>query len=186
MVFVAKGNEILGKKKKKTLPNDVVHEILLRLPIKSLMRFKCVDRSWNVLLKTPSFVTMHTLMQREERLMIFNHQVRNPRCHQTMKRCIDIKLVSSNESHQVQHLKCPSSFQNNPSSLELSGFHPLGLHKGVFCLYGSYTKTKWHEAGDPVHHFNVVINCNKKYCYVYRYVESIASLTSSSNSKVGY
>jgi F-box interacting protein len=38
------------------LGEDLEEEILIRLPAKSLMRFKCVQRSWNNLFKTPLFV----------------------------------------------------------------------------------------------------------------------------------
>jgi len=38
-----------------SLTEDLPIEILSRLPVKLLMRFKCVQRSWNILFKTPSF-----------------------------------------------------------------------------------------------------------------------------------
>lgn len=41
------------------LPDEVVEEILLRLPPKSLMRFKCVCKSWNTLISDPSFADKH-------------------------------------------------------------------------------------------------------------------------------
>lgn len=41
------------------LPKDVVREILLRLPPESLIRFKCVKRSWNELISDPAFVAEH-------------------------------------------------------------------------------------------------------------------------------
>ena len=40
-------------------PEELVADILARLPPKSLMRFKCVQQSWNALFKTRSFVTEH-------------------------------------------------------------------------------------------------------------------------------
>ena len=39
------------------LPEDLAMEILPRLPVKSLVRFKCVAKSWKTLFKTPSFVS---------------------------------------------------------------------------------------------------------------------------------
>ncbi|KAG9156015.1 hypothetical protein Leryth_012092 [Lithospermum erythrorhizon] len=38
---------------------DVAIEILLRLPVKSLHRFRCVCRTWNDLIKSPEFISMH-------------------------------------------------------------------------------------------------------------------------------
>ncbi|XP_059635036.1 F-box protein CPR1-like [Cornus florida] len=43
----------------KSLPNDVVMDILSRLPVKSLVRFKCVSKSWLTLFTDPYFVKMH-------------------------------------------------------------------------------------------------------------------------------
>ncbi|KAK7258945.1 hypothetical protein RIF29_24537 [Crotalaria pallida] len=65
------------KKMESSLPEDLVHdEILVRLPTRSLMRFKCVDPSWNALFNTDTFLMRHTLMQmREERNMIFDKLV---------------------------------------------------------------------------------------------------------------
>ncbi|XP_061344288.1 F-box/kelch-repeat protein At3g23880-like [Gastrolobium bilobum] len=60
----------MEKKKKKTnltqtltltltLPDDVIEEILLRLPVKSLVRFKCVCKSWFSLISKPQFAKSH-------------------------------------------------------------------------------------------------------------------------------
>ncbi|KAK7261466.1 hypothetical protein RIF29_27779 [Crotalaria pallida] len=46
--------------------DDLVNEILARLPVKSLLRFKCVDRSWDSLLKTPNFITKHLKLHKEK------------------------------------------------------------------------------------------------------------------------
>jgi F-box interacting protein len=41
------------------LPEDLSMEILSRLPVKSLMRCKCVSKSWYALVTNPSFITKH-------------------------------------------------------------------------------------------------------------------------------
>jgi len=48
-----------------SLNEDLQIEILVRLPRKSMMRFKCVQRSWNILFKTPSFVNKMMLHNSE-------------------------------------------------------------------------------------------------------------------------
>ncbi|XP_059630531.1 F-box protein At5g62510-like [Cornus florida] len=50
-----------GKKQKQPpplpiLPNDIIYEILLLLPNKSLARFRCVCREWNNLLTSSNFL----------------------------------------------------------------------------------------------------------------------------------
>ncbi|KAE9591449.1 hypothetical protein Lal_00038821 [Lupinus albus] len=41
------------------LPDDLVLEILLKLPVKSLLRFNSVCKSWNSIIFTPNFVKKH-------------------------------------------------------------------------------------------------------------------------------
>ncbi|XP_061367262.1 F-box/kelch-repeat protein At3g23880-like [Gastrolobium bilobum] len=44
---------------RKLLHWDVIQEILLRLPVKSLIRFKCVCKSWHSLISDPHFAKSH-------------------------------------------------------------------------------------------------------------------------------
>ncbi|KAL3735758.1 hypothetical protein ACJRO7_024825 [Eucalyptus globulus] len=41
------------------LPHDVAVEILKRLPARSLLRFRCVSRSWRSTIDDPRFVALH-------------------------------------------------------------------------------------------------------------------------------
>ncbi|WMV59182.1 hypothetical protein MTR67_052567 [Solanum verrucosum] len=40
-------------------PEDLIREILLRLPVKSLLRFKRICKNWYTLIKNPSFIREH-------------------------------------------------------------------------------------------------------------------------------
>lgn len=42
-----------------SFPLVIITDILLQLPIKSIVRFKCVSKSWLVLIKSSEFVTAH-------------------------------------------------------------------------------------------------------------------------------
>ncbi|KAK6792911.1 hypothetical protein RDI58_011992 [Solanum bulbocastanum] len=54
-------------------PKDIVNEILLRCPIKSLLRFKCACKNWNALIKTPKFIQQHLKKNRSPlQLLIYN------------------------------------------------------------------------------------------------------------------
>src|ERR1044072_3199964 len=42
------------------LPEELIVEILLRVPARSLLRFRCVCKSWKTLISNPQFVKDHT------------------------------------------------------------------------------------------------------------------------------
>jgi F-box interacting protein len=44
----------------KQLPQDLQIDILVRLPVKSLLRFQCVSKSWESLIRSSGFISMHT------------------------------------------------------------------------------------------------------------------------------
>ncbi|KAJ6910166.1 hypothetical protein NC652_020994 [Populus alba x Populus x berolinensis] len=41
------------------LPLDIIINILCFLPAKTLVRFKCVSKSWQSLIDSPQFITLH-------------------------------------------------------------------------------------------------------------------------------
>ncbi|TQD90885.1 hypothetical protein C1H46_023564 [Malus baccata] len=49
------------------IPTDIIClQILPRLPSKSLMRFKCVCKSWSSLIRNPSFADIHQSFHRNK------------------------------------------------------------------------------------------------------------------------
>jgi hypothetical protein len=42
-----------------SLPDDLVFEVLSRLPLKSLCRFRCASKGWDLLVSDPAFATAH-------------------------------------------------------------------------------------------------------------------------------
>ncbi|KAK4722935.1 hypothetical protein R3W88_013168 [Solanum pinnatisectum] len=54
-------------------PEDIVNEILLRCPVRSLLRFKCACKNWYALIKTPKFIQQHLKKNRSPlQLLIYN------------------------------------------------------------------------------------------------------------------
>ncbi|GAA0149367.1 hypothetical protein LIER_08561 [Lithospermum erythrorhizon] len=47
------------------IPNDVVTDILSRLPVKPLLRFRCVRKSWRDLVDSRKFIKLHLNKTRE-------------------------------------------------------------------------------------------------------------------------
>ncbi|CAM8912541.1 unnamed protein product [Rhodiola kirilowii] len=51
------------------LPDDLIFYILLRIPVKSLIRFKTASKSWEALITNPYFVRQHHLQQPSSKLL---------------------------------------------------------------------------------------------------------------------
>lgn len=53
------------------LPADVLIELLLRWPVKSLLRYRCVCKSWYTLTKNPKFIHNHQQKRHNTRLLVY-------------------------------------------------------------------------------------------------------------------
>lgn len=61
---------------RRPLPEDLILDILLRLPVESLLRFKCVCKHWYALIKSPSFIEKHFHHKNNrDRLLVCNLKV---------------------------------------------------------------------------------------------------------------
>lgn len=69
------------------LPHDVVFDILSRLGVKSLMRFRCVSKSWSSIITDPIFITKHLNLNKAKSLsnndnngylLYFNYEEHGP------------------------------------------------------------------------------------------------------------
>ncbi|KAJ9154402.1 hypothetical protein P3X46_027739 [Hevea brasiliensis] len=58
------------------LPPDIIIHILSRLPVKSLLRFKCVCKSWCSIISDPQFIRTHLNLARE-RLILTSPSLRS-------------------------------------------------------------------------------------------------------------
>ncbi|XP_047254707.1 F-box/kelch-repeat protein At3g23880 isoform X1 [Capsicum annuum] len=51
------------------IPDEIMTDILLRLPIKTLSKFMCVSKSWNQLIYSPYFVNTHMKLNSHHRVL---------------------------------------------------------------------------------------------------------------------
>ncbi|XP_061344246.1 F-box protein CPR1-like [Gastrolobium bilobum] len=95
----------------RTLPEELIAEILLRLPVKSLVRFKCVCKSWFSLISDPQFAKSHFDLAAAptHRLLV----------DKSFRASIDIEAFFDDDSALV-HLATPIPFYRN-SSLRMLG-----------------------------------------------------------------
>ncbi|XP_069153357.1 F-box only protein 8-like isoform X1 [Solanum lycopersicum] len=97
---------------RRQLPKDLLVEVLLWLPVESLVRFKCVSKHWYALITSPSFVEMHFRHKRNHVHLFI--------CNLTLTReshSIDFSLLPTNivqgvvpEQKTVHQLQCTSDF----------------------------------------------------------------------------
>ncbi|PIM97211.1 hypothetical protein CDL12_30321 [Handroanthus impetiginosus] len=91
------------------LPHELTLEIILRLPVKTLLRFKCVSTEWNTLIGSSTFADRH-----------FNHESNQERLLVRQKKSDDKKKYSFS-------LYIPATTKN-----------VMGPLNGVFCLINTF------------------------------------------------
>uniref|UniRef100_M0ZY92 F-box n=1 Tax=Solanum tuberosum TaxID=4113 RepID=M0ZY92_SOLTU len=53
-----------------TLPQELITAILVRLPVKYLLQFKCVSKNWFALISSPHFVKTHLSFSGKDRFLL--------------------------------------------------------------------------------------------------------------------
>ncbi|KAL8139361.1 hypothetical protein V2J09_005382 [Rumex salicifolius] len=118
------------------LPEDLALMILLRLPVKSLSRFKSVSKSWCTLIRDPSFIAKHIKFNSYRDFLLVTHldqsansQVFSFFTHQTFE-------PAGSLVHNLNRI------QGNSLFVQI-----LGPCNGVFCLFdGKETIALWNPA----------------------------------------
>lgn len=111
------------------LPDDLIIEILIRVPARSLLQLKCVCKTWKILISDPQFA---------------NHHLRTSTANPSMTQ--QQRLVTSFISKRSKilswpfksHLEKPSNPHFKPFTFSLSNDHRyriLGSCNGLICLY---------------------------------------------------
>ncbi|KAK3227808.1 hypothetical protein Dsin_007670 [Dipteronia sinensis] len=93
-----------------TLLPELIIEILLRLPIKSICRFKCTSKSWLALITHPQFIKMHLARTRKQKLLLCNPYVNAHLCLVDLERSFEDKVHPKvdqlNIKPNIQYVEC--------------------------------------------------------------------------------
>ncbi|KAK2399751.1 F-box/kelch-repeat protein [Trifolium repens] len=140
------------------IPDDISFSILSKLPVKSLKRFCCVNKSWSVLFQNPKFIDMF-----RNNLISKSHAIYDDACQ--------IVTLYENSTEWSVYLLSGEKFQNkvklnfppssfhipedgmNPSSV---GFNPFSLLdsgiNGIICVSDDRNDTTllWNPATEEI------------------------------------
>ncbi|KAL5817842.1 hypothetical protein ACOSQ3_026220 [Xanthoceras sorbifolium] len=123
---------------------DVIIEILSRLPAKSLMRFKCVCKCWNSLVKSPYFISKHFTDYNDDNTQLawWDWGDEGWRC---------VHLLTGKTVADLSQKEAPF-FENN--------IQVQGPFEGVFCLLDNRNSIMlWNPA---IREFRQLQKCSKR------------------------
>ncbi|XP_059293566.1 F-box/kelch-repeat protein At3g23880-like [Lycium ferocissimum] len=110
-----------------TLPIELIVEILSRLPVKTLLKFRCVSKSWLALIRSPEFVKTH-----------LNVSAKNK--DYTHHRLVLTETINLFSSFNIQYIlrDCSISSLRNNSGIEASDLnYPMKNQQQSVCVVGS-------------------------------------------------
>ncbi|XP_058203814.1 F-box/kelch-repeat protein At3g23880-like [Rhododendron vialii] len=123
------------------LPPEIIFEVLSRLPVKSLLRFKCVSKSWRSLISQPEFVKAHhslasvnTDYTHHRLLLIYFKSY--PRVD--FKSC-SLYSVVNEKSDTAVDLDCPVSVYHNTTWV-------VGCCYGLVCFVAGKEVSIWNPS----------------------------------------
>ncbi|OMO81145.1 hypothetical protein COLO4_23737 [Corchorus olitorius] len=135
------------------LPADLVNEILLKLPIKSIVRFNCVAKNWYHLFKNPTFVSEHNFMLSKKNsapslIINYRDEIDDGKIG-LMMFGDDKTFVSYHDLHQ----QLPCHVADNIKDFNLA------VWDGLVCLYNfkNCNFTVWNPA---TREFRILPDCN--------------------------
>ena len=120
---------ILLRRMSNHLPEEIVLEILVRLPVKSLLRFRCVCKSWYRYIATPNFINNNLLYCNDHNRGFFIHMPKTTGSMVSFSRPHgQICTVASHHTFEaISELRIPFTFQ--------SGYpHFVGSCNGILCF----------------------------------------------------
>ncbi|XP_026412940.1 uncharacterized protein LOC113308688 [Papaver somniferum] len=131
--------------KMSSIPDEICHDILLRLPVKSIFTCKCVCKTWYALLSTPDFVKMHlhlTIQRNNPNLMLRSDETTSP---SSLLHSISYNTILSS-LNEIEH-DCEMDYPFKSLHYDMC---LLGSCNGLVCLWFADTnKTEFFCVWNP-------------------------------------
>ncbi|KAH6791927.1 hypothetical protein C2S52_002404 [Perilla frutescens var. hirtella] len=108
-----------------TLPQEMIEEILSRLPVKSLWRFRCVSKSWRSLIGSKDFVKKH-LHYSTRNANLARHRVLLASRHANLSQCSLLSLFNKPDARALEF--------NFPTNVRLDSLSLVGCYNGLVCV----------------------------------------------------
>jgi hypothetical protein len=125
------------------LPHELIREVLSFLPVRSLMRLKCVCKSWKTLISNPTFVKLHFKRSaRNKQLAIFSSPYSSSS---------NLRIVSHVPVHRLLE-NTSLTIANDPYFDDHGYIYPIGSYNGLLCVRsninnaGGYSLYLWNPA----------------------------------------
>ncbi|KAL2468669.1 F-box/kelch-repeat protein [Forsythia ovata] len=124
----------ITKKTDKHVPEDILFEVVSRLPLKSVGRFTTVSKSWYAFIRSPAFIASHL-----NRSIARNVDDDSSHCLLDVPTNLDEhktctvhcnNTVSFDEVHEVYEVELPMDFESKTC-------RPVGSYNGLVCLTGN-------------------------------------------------
>ncbi|KAJ6732147.1 ASSOCIATED INTERACTION DOMAINS-CONTAINING PROTEIN putative ISOFORM 1-RELATED [Salix purpurea] len=103
------------------LPEDMIRETLLRLPVQSLLRFQAVCKRWLALITSSNFILAHCKHRPKHSIMLTNTWFGEN---------YGISMLEADATGKLDHRNLPSSPMNN--AVNCRG---IGSSNGLLCVY---------------------------------------------------
>ncbi|KAJ0691622.1 putative F-box domain-containing protein [Helianthus annuus] len=113
------------------VPFEIQEEIIKRLPVKSLIRFRSVSKSWKSLIDSSDFITHYRSQQ--QHLLVYNDQ------YDSDPNCVSIVDDNTFPQHRV-------SVTLPPLVKMLGSYSKLGTSHGLLCLYDNGRVVIWNPS----------------------------------------
>ncbi|KAL3506367.1 hypothetical protein ACH5RR_031749 [Cinchona calisaya] len=113
------------------LPQEIIIEILSRLPVRSLVKFRCVSKSWSSIISSPSFIKTHLKISSNSRKyanksLVFGH-TNSP---SKLYTCYLYSILSENSTANTMEIDPPLRMQGHQLSF-------VGCCNGLVCILNS-------------------------------------------------